>query len=77
MAMKFVDCEIRPEQPLEPVDGLYKDYLEIVGFKERHPVQLQLLQIPFYPMITKKHQTNSKIASPIISYQKNSNPIKS
>ncbi len=36
MVMNFVECEIQPEQPLqEPVERLYKDYAEIVGFKEK------------------------------------------
>jgi len=36
MVMNFVECEIQPEQPLqEPVERLYKNYAEIVGFKEK------------------------------------------
>ena len=34
--MNFVECEIQREHPFEePVEKIYKDYAEIVGFKEK------------------------------------------
>ncbi len=50
--------------------------LKLLGLKKKHIVHLYPLQIQAYPMNTKEHQTRSKIVSPIIPFQKNSDSTK-